>query len=231
MNSPAMETTELLRIDNVELYQTKNEYGALIDKGTLLLLYVQDFDWFIIKINEFQYGLSKNIPVLASHHENDSLATYVFVGTEGYYIVKIPTVSRKEDLETFEEILKHNTQFTHREGLADEGLPVEIKEGGVKIRRSVSEGQKKEEPQDFNAAFFVYNGGKATKSAMIGSARVLSSGISKLGEIIQSNYLGERQEMQIDPKTMSRVALVNSATGILSSVGSLYVRNNVKSKN
>lgn len=66
---------------------------------------------------------------------------------------------------------------------------------------------------------------------MIGSARVLSSGISKLGEIIQSNYLGERQEMQIDPKTMSRVALVNSATGILSSVGSLYVRNNVKSKN
>jgi len=101
---------------------------------------------------------------------------------------------------------------------------IEIKEGGVKIRRSISEGQKEVKPQGLTTAHIVYNGGKAAKSGLVSSAKVISEGITKLGGYIQENYLEKQEEMKIDPKTMSRMSLVNSATGMVSSVGSFYVR-------
>jgi len=226
MDLSNLNVTQLLEIDNVELYQVKNGHGSIIDKGNLMVLYSQDFDWFLLKINEFNYGLAKNIPVLASRNEEGALATYVFTNPQGYYAIKVAETSSAKDLDIFEQILKQNTQFNYKEGITDEGLPIEVKEGNIQMRRCVSEGSKSQEPapEGFNAATMVYQGGKTTKKMIVSSAQAVSSGILKIGDYIKNNHLGPQEEMKVDPKTMSRVQMVNSATGILSSVGSFYIR-------
>jgi len=161
---------------------------------------------------------------LASAGEEGAIRTYVFQGPDGYYIIKIRNFTSAHELERFESILQQNTQFAFKNPEEAAKVPEKTDEGTLCIRRSVSEGQKKVEPQGFNTAHFIYNGGKTTKSVVVGSAHAVSKGISRMGTFVQNNLLGKQEEMAINPSTKNRVAFVHKVSGMLPSAGGFFVR-------
>jgi hypothetical protein len=224
MDLKQINVSEVLKINNVELYKTHKDLSTLLTKGTLNVLYSPDYKWFILKINDFTYGLAKNLPVLASSQEKGAARAYVLVSMDGYYVIKILTPPPQEDLNCFENILQYETKFAYKEGPEGDGLPIKLEKGIVRVKPVTSPETKMEEVKTSDAAQCIYKGGKMTRSIMISSAEAISKGMNKLGGYVQTNYLAKKEEKKIDPKTIKRVAFVNSVTGMVNSMSTAYIK-------
>jgi len=224
MDFQHINVSEVLRIDNVELYKTHKDLSTLLTKGTLYVLYSQDYNWFILKINDFNYGLAKNLPVLASSQERGAARAYVLVNMDGYYVIKILTAPPQEALNRLENILQHETKFAYKEGPDGDGLPIQLEKGIVKVKQITPQEEKMEETKTSDTAQFIYQGGKKARSMMISSAVAVSKGMNKLGSFVQTKYLTKKEEKKIDPKTISKLAFVNSATGMVNSMSTAYIK-------
>jgi len=224
MDFKHISVAEVLSIDNVELYQTSGHSGSLITKGTLYLLYSQEYDWYILKVNDFNYGISKKVPVLASSHERGAVRAYVVPNPQGYFVIKVTAAVTQENLNNFENILKNVTEFGYKEGQGSEGLPVKLGNQTVTVKEeAMNEVQTGERPQT-NAAHIIYNGGKSTKKLIVSTAQGISNGITRLGGHFQNNIAEKPEEAQIKPKTANRLALLTSATGMVSSTSTIYMK-------
>jgi len=88
-----------------------------------------------LKINDFNYGLSKGIPILASGREKGAIRAYVLVNADGYFVIKIPRVTCQDDISKLEVVLKNNSQFAYKEGPDGDGLPVKLDDGIVTVKK------------------------------------------------------------------------------------------------
>jgi len=221
MDFKQIDAVEILKIDNAELYYTQKAQGKLVTKGSLFLLYSQQHNWFILKINDFTYGLHKSIPILASRREPEALRAYVLVDVEGYFVIKVTDTFDHEDLERLEYVLKENTQFAYKEGNdSQEGFPVQVGDGVVNLK-TVTVDKRRSDPQD--TAQWLYEGGKTLKKTMIDTAETVSIGMNRLGTYIKTNHL-KKDEVEISPQTVSKVSFLNSATGMVAATSTLYVK-------
>jgi hypothetical protein len=215
---------EVLKINNVELYKTHKDLSTLLTKGTLYVLYSQEYNWFILKINDFNYGLAKNLPVLASSQEKGAARAYVLVNMDGYYVIKVLTPPPLEDLYKLENILQNETKFAFKEDPHGDGFPIKLEKGIVRVKEITPQERTMEETKTSDTAQYIYKGGKMARKIMISSAEVISKGMNKLGGYVQTNYLTKREEKKINPKTLSRMSLVNSATGMVNSMSTAYIK-------
>jgi len=223
MDFKDIKVAEILKIEDVELYRTKQEKATRLERGTLILLYCEQYNWYILKINDWKYGLHKDIPVLASTQENNSIRSYVVADLDGYFVVKINNCLYK-DLDRLDAILKHNTQYASKENANGHGLPVEVNHNTVKVKRIMSEGNALAPAQPFNAAHTVYTGGKKARESIISTAEVISVNLEKFSDYLQKDVLPKREEKKIDPKTMSRMNWLNSVTGTINSASTFYIK-------
>jgi len=215
MDFKHINVTEVLSIDNVELYQTHEHSGSLITKGTLYVLYSQEYDWYILKVNDFNYGISKSVPVLASSHERGAARAYVLPNPKGYFVIKVTQAPRQENLNKFEDILKRVTEFADKES-----LPVRLGEQTVTVKKETPlENEIGDRPQT-SAAHLIYNGGKTTKKLIINTAQGISDGIVKLGGHVHP----KPEEVPVQPKAPSRLSLLTSAAGMVTSTSTIYMK-------
>jgi len=223
MDFKNIKVTEVLRVENVELYRTLHEKATRLQRGDMVLLYCQEYDWYIIKINDWNYGLNKEIPLLASNQESDSIRAYVLADVDGYFVIKISN-GLFGDLDRLDAILKQNTQFAYKEGANGHGLPVEVNHETVRVKRVMSEGVAENPDAPFNLAHTIYKGGKSVKEGIINTAEVVSVNLEKFGDYLQKDVLPKREEKKINPKTLSRMNWVNSATGMVNSASTFYIQ-------
>jgi len=222
MEMQNIDAVEILKIDEVEIFHTEiNHKGKLVTKGPLYLLFAKEHNWFILKVNHFCYGLSKTIPVLASRQERGVLRAYVLVDKEGFFVLTISSVQFPEDIERLEYVLKQNTEFAYKEGPDGQGFPIEVGNGIVKIKQ-VPGVKTNESSKD--TARLIYEGGKFAKKTMISAAETISLGINKIGNYVQTNYLQKEEKKEINPQTVSKIAFLNSATGMVTSMSTFYIR-------
>lgn len=223
MDFKDIKVIEILRIEEVELYRTHEDKANCLQKGPLSLLYSEEYNWYILKINEWNYGLNKDIPLLASDQEKDAIRAYVLADIDGYFVIKIES-GTYGDLDRLDIILKQHTQFAYKEGPDGHGLPVSIEHGAVKVKRVMSEGEVHSSNEPFSVAHTVYSGGKAAREMVVNTAEVISVGLVKFGDYLQTNVLPKQQEKKIDPKTMKRMNWINSATGMANSMSTFYIK-------
>jgi len=225
MELQTIDAIEILKLDQVEIYHTEvNHKSRLVTKGPLFLLYAKEYNWFILKVNDFLYGLSKSIPVLASSKEKDVLRAYVLVDKAGFFVLTISSVTYLDDIDRLEYVLKQNTEFAVKEDPDGQGFPVEVGKGIVRIKQ-VPASSKDEGPKD--TARLIYQGGKFAKKTMIGAAETISLGINKIGNYVQENYLQQKEEKKVNPQTISKIAFLNSVTGMVSTMSTFYVRTSI----
>jgi len=223
MDFKNIRVTEVLRIDDVELYHTKKDKAVCLQKGSLLLLYSEEHNWHILKINEWNYGLNKDIPLLVSDREENMIRAYVLADVEGYFVIKVAS-GRYADLDRLDAIFKQNTQFAYKEGVDGHGLPIEVDNGTIKIKRIVSDSSAQAQNEPWTLAHTIYTGGKSAKGMMLNTAEVISVGLGKFGNYLQSNVLPKQEEKKINPGTMKKMNWLNSATGTVNSMSTFYIK-------
>jgi len=106
---------QLLNLDDAEVYETHQGQARLLAKGPLSLIYEKKHKWVLLKIADFNYGLSKKIPLLCSTRERGAYRAYVVPSPNDFYVIKIVNVWTISELLKLDEILKENTQFAYKD--------------------------------------------------------------------------------------------------------------------
>lgn len=220
MDFKQLSVTQVLDIDHVEVYQTHSHSGDLITQGTLSILYSSQHNWYILRVNNFNYGISKRIPVLASSQERGSIRAYVFPNPQGYLVIKVTRAQSMDHIEELENILKSTTELAWKEG---QGLPVRLDGQTVTVKRGAAPEDEVEDQRQTTAAHIIYKGGKATRRMIVDAAQGISNGITRLGSHYQNQNETKTDGVLTDPKKASRLALFNSATGMAASTSTSYV--------
>lgn len=224
MDFENLNVVEVLRIENVELYETHAEASKLINKGTLLLLHSQEHNWYILKVNDWNYGLAKSIPLLASTHENGALRAYVLINTGGYFVIKVKEGAQSGNLDRLDSILQHNTDFAYKEGADGDGLPIKLGHGTVHVKKTMTQDGKMIGEDGTDIAKLIYDGGKGARKIIVSTAQVISVGMNKVGNHVQTNYVEKGEEKEVSAKTVKRMAFANSVSSTVSSTSGFYVK-------
>jgi len=146
---------------------------------------------------------------------------YVLLNKDSYYVIKI-AIASDIDLNRLDDILKENSEFACKEGPMGEGLPIELARGEVRVKKIAPSSNGN---TSFNLAHFIYDGGKTVRQFMIGTAESIAGGMKKVGGHIEDTYIVEKAEqVPVTPKTMGRLAMLNSATGMVSSMSTFYIK-------
>jgi hypothetical protein len=61
---PNYDLSLVLVIDNVELFEIKNGGMTLMDRGQLQVYEIPAINIYMIRLNEFKYSLSKELPIM-----------------------------------------------------------------------------------------------------------------------------------------------------------------------
>jgi len=202
---------EILHLEYVEVFQVQDAKANLLTQGPLKLYYSQEANWLFISVNDFSYGLYKEVPILASDHEEGAVRAYVLANLDGHYVIKVSKVRHQKTLEKFEAILMSHTHFAYKEGPDGHGIPVHVKEGAAFIHE-VDSTEEKSGP-GLSATQIVYQGGKGIRNLMIGSAEAISSGVVRLGNHLQANYLKKSEETEIHPVAQKSAGMLRAVTG------------------
>jgi len=104
-----------LEIDNVKIYDAKGEKVSLLTKGKLEVLYLAEYDRFVLRLHNFKYTLSTHLPVMASLFEEEAFRSYVVPNMNGHYIVKLKSVPTPATVRNFETVLSHFCQFSYQQ--------------------------------------------------------------------------------------------------------------------
>ena len=217
------QNTNAVKIDGAEVYQTCGSSTRCIAKGPLIVRYEAKSSWYILKVENFECVLSKDMPVLASGPEKGAVRTYALATVDGNYIIKIVKFMWKKNLIKLENILRESTFFATEEErqLAQNSGRQDYSSQQNHI--SYSENPTDDDSKNTTSANTLYKTGKATNNAMIKSAKYIAEGIGSFGRLIQTTLM-KKPERETDEATAQKLAYTKSAVGVVASIGSLPVR-------
>jgi len=209
-SSDQLQASVVLRLNMVEVYQVLDKKHTLQAKGPLQVLHLSSHKCFIMRVQDFNYHLSKEIPIVACpSNEGLGLPSYVFPNVDGYFIMKIIHVTSYEGLSSLESIFNNHTNFSYQEKEQAKGYA------------PIGDGKKEEEKKDDRtgaeiASDIIYKGGEMTKAGLIKGAQFISLGIGKLGDFINDKYIkSAKEEADLRESTVNKVEIANTATGAL----------------
>jgi len=139
---------------------------------------------------------------------SDTYPSYVFPNLDGYYIVKIVKVATPETLCSLETILTNHCELAYQEDESEElaNVTIELK------KEEVKEAEKKSKTKAEIASGIISKGGELTKTGLIKSAELLSTGIGKIGAFVQKKYVKKSPEKEINESTFDKLQVANTAT-------------------
>lgn len=104
-----------LEIQDVKIYEARSDKLSVLTKGNLEMLYLPEFNRFILRVNSFKYILSTHLSVLASLSEEGSFRSYVLPNVGGHYILKLKTAPTAIVLRNLETIFTNYSQFSYQQ--------------------------------------------------------------------------------------------------------------------
>jgi len=109
-------TLEALELNDVKIYEARNNTQTNLTRGKLEVLYSQEFDRFILRVNSFKYVLSRYFPILSFLDEN-AFRSYILPGANGgFYILRMKTSLPSALIQNFETILGNYSFFSYKFG-------------------------------------------------------------------------------------------------------------------
>jgi len=117
----SVQTLKSLEIEGVKINEIQGSKSTFVTKGNLEICYSPEYDRFVLRLNNFKYALSKNIPVTALFAPR-SFRAYTFPTTNGHYIVKLKSMTYPALLQNFETILSTYGQLSYKPGQETELL-------------------------------------------------------------------------------------------------------------
>ena len=104
-----------LEIQDVKIYEAKSDKLSVLTKGNLEMLYLPEFNRFVLRVNGFKYILSTHLSVLASLSEEGAFRSYVLPNVGGHYILKLKTDPTAIVLRNLETIFTNYSQFSYQQ--------------------------------------------------------------------------------------------------------------------
>jgi len=205
-NDQQLTASVILSLNIVEIYQVLDKKHTLVTKGPLQILYLQSHQCFILRVKDFNYHLSKEIPFVACpNKQGTGLPSYVFPNVDGYYVMKVIHVNSYEGLSRLESVLNNHTNFSYQ--VEEEKTKQGPKEEAKKDDRTKAE----------VASDIIYKGGELTKAGLIKGAELLSAGIVKLGDFVNDKWIksSNKPDADLNESTAKKAEIANTATGAL----------------
>lgn len=197
----------LLSIPNTEVYDIVSNQKRLITSGELQAFRLDNEHLYLLKIGDFSYSLSKELPVM----KGDS-RTYAFPSTDGFMGVVFPIDVEQDALDVFEIILKESTDFTKikdrrnsvpETATSDTEIDIELKEGQVLLQKS---------KKVTKVSNFIEDGGSKIKRGLIRGATITSNGIAKGGEYLKKKLKKKDKPTVVSEKSNKRIKQVKMTT-------------------
>lgn len=115
-SSNSVKGIEVLHFEEAEVEKYKGTYEAFGAIGPLSVLYIKEYNRFVLQINDWKYPLLRRLPIfLTSDRTDPSHRTYVFPALNGFtFQLKVFNVPNVQALINFETILSHNSLFAYK---------------------------------------------------------------------------------------------------------------------
>jgi hypothetical protein len=203
MSVETIEAVPIVRIPNALVYEMKSDNVLkLVDQGELRILQFEAVnDCFILQVGDFNYSIVKDMPVLASSQEMGALRSYVLSKAEGYYIVRVTSVTDLRMIQDLEAFFSNNTKFAEKE-------PGEAKD--LVVEKTVE--VKTEETYTEIVAKIISKGGEVIRTGLVTGAEYIAVGVNKGGDYIKETYIKEVSEVDISDSTVQKIKYVSQAT-------------------
>jgi len=115
MSDQHVRAIKSLEVDDVKIYDARGEKVSVLAKGKLEILYVPEFDRFILRLNSFKYILSLHLPIMASLSGEGSCRSYVLPNIGGHYIMKLKSAPTAIVIRNMETIFTSYSQFSYQQ--------------------------------------------------------------------------------------------------------------------
>ncbi len=161
-----------LEVYDVKVYEVKNQKLSVKTRGKLELLFLPEFDRFLLSLGSFRYVLSPNIFILASLNEKRAYRSYFFPGAKCHYILKLKTEPTAAVLGNLETIFASYSHLNYQEG--------EQKDGEVKMKKQDGMNCSKTSA-DYASTVgkYITKGGEGFKQNMFKFANYVGKGLQK----------------------------------------------------
>jgi len=166
-----------LEVHDVKVYEVKNQKLSVKTRGKLELLFLPEFDRFLLSLGSFRYVLSPNIFILASLHEKRAYRSYFMPGVKCHYILKLKTEPTAAVLGNLETIFASYSHLTYQEGQQKE------LEAQLKKEDPINTSQKTSADYARTVGKYITKGGEGFKQNMFKFANYLGKGLQKKSSV------------------------------------------------
>ena len=178
----------VLTIDNVSLYRLSgNARHIMFSKRPLIVLQYTDGNIYSLSMENFNYTLSKEIPVV--RHGTELM--YTFPDVDTYIGIELSANTPEQLVQNFEKILNENCYFitTKYNVILPESVQEDQRGGAAKVAGALTGG-----------AGFI-------RSFFIKTAEVVSTGITKGSHFVSTRVLSKREKspLKVGQKTQAVV--------------------------
>jgi len=169
MTSP-LHAIKALEVHDVKIYEVKDQKLSVKTRGKLELLYLPEYDRFLLNLNSFRYILSPNIFIMASVYEKRAYRSYFLPGVKSHYILKLktpPTAAVLGNLETIFVSYSHLTYKSDEQKQLEDQLQSDVKQRKASTDYASTVGS------------YLTKGGEGFKQNMFKFANYLGKGLQK----------------------------------------------------
>jgi len=108
---------QIIRLKDVDLYQTKDGVSTLKGKGYLQALFSKEMNVFAIKFNDIKLHLTKGVQIISSFSGTDGFFTYDFAYFDGFLTFKVPEAHSGPVVTNLDTFFAHTASLIRRSGL------------------------------------------------------------------------------------------------------------------
>jgi hypothetical protein len=210
----------IINIDEAEIYQVNGSKQKKIEKGFLQVLHIASMNCFLVQVGNFRYSLSKEIPILASSKYPNCIRSYVFPNIEGYYVIRIISVSDLQIISGLEQIFLNHADFA--EEREDDAVEQEKSSRNNEVKEPAKE-EKKTKTEI--ASNIIYKGGELVGAGLKKGGELIAKGINLTGDFIQEKFIKKKVEKDVNESTINKLKIANTATNTAVMITRVQVSN------
>lgn len=111
MNTETLDFVQILRIDNVSLWEIKDHHSTLLDKGPLEVFFSKDFSVNFLRLHKFKYSLDRSLNIVASSDNERQFRSYLLPNIDSCYVLRLGTPSSEPSVVNLETVFENSCQL------------------------------------------------------------------------------------------------------------------------
>jgi len=114
-HSNKVKGTEVLFFQDAQIEKVKGSSTSFASIGTLSVLYFNDYNRYVLQINDWKYPLLRRLPIIAADKNELAHRTYILPALNGFtFILKLNKIPNVQALANFESVLTNNSNFSYK---------------------------------------------------------------------------------------------------------------------